>query len=252
MKKVLAVVLSALMALMCCVPAFAAEKTISTPAAAYAEYDRAKVAQADADYIASLNYDQIAGVLLDWLDRRIAKEAADFNAFTASVGVDLSITGVDSLIGLKDHIADLEGDFANLNTSALVTREGGDINFFYGVFQFMADNAETLGKVFRWDDQVFDYGKVGEFIESDACTNQAVKDFYHDYLLTGNIQEKFVAEIAREMGYTIPKNGDERAETFDETISNGIKAWFLSVVGEALSQDSIDAVNAMEPTFTPL
>ena len=250
MKKVLAVVLSALMALMCCIPAFAAEKTISTPASAYAEYDRAKVAQNDADYIAAMNYDQIAGVLLDWLDRRIATEAADFNAFIDSLQVaDLAqykIEGVDSLIGLKDHVADLEGDFANLNTDALVTREGGDVNFFYGVFQFMADNAETFGKVFRWDDEVFDYGKVGEFIESDACTNQAVKDFYHDYLLTGNIQEKFVAEIAREMGYEIPKNGEERAETFDETISNGIKAWFLSVVGEALSEESKAAVNAMD------
>lgn len=250
MKKVLAVTLSVLMALMCCIPAFAAEKTITNPASAYAEYDKAKVAQDDAAYIASLNYDQIAGVLLDWLDRRIAKEAADFNAFVDSLGVaDLAqykIEGVDSLIGLKDHVADLEGDFANLNTDALVTREGGDVNFLYGVFQFMADNAETFGKVFRWDDEVFDYGKVGEFIESDACTNQAVKDFYHDYLLTGNIQEKFVAEIAREMGYEIPKNGEDRAETFDETISNGIKAWFLSVVGEALSQESIDAVNAMD------
>lgn len=250
MKKVLAVVLSVMMALMCCLPAFAAEKTISTPASAYADYDKAKVAQNDAAYIAAMNYDQIAGVLLDWLDRRIAAEAADFNAFVDSLGVaelaQYKIEGVDSLIGLKDHIADLEGDFANLNTGALVTREGGDVNFFYGVFQFMADNAETFGKVFRWDDEVFDYGKVGEFIESDACTNQAVKDFYHDYLLTGNIQEKFVAEIAREMGYEIPKNGDTRAETFDETISNGIKAWFLGVVGEALSEDSIDAVNAMD------
>ncbi len=250
MKKVLAVVLSALMVLMCCIPAFAAEKTISNPASAYAEYDKAKVAQDDADYIASLNYDQIAGVLLDWLDRRISAEAADFNAFVDSLGVaDLAqykIEGVDSLIGLKDHIADLEGDFANLNTDALVTREGGDVNFFYGIFRFMADNADTFGKVFRWDNEVFDYGKVGEFIESDACTNQAVKDFYQDYLVTGNIQEKFVAEIAREMGYEIPKNGEDRAETFDETISNGIKAWFLSVVGEALSEESKAAVNAMD------
>lgn len=40
MKKVLAIVLSALMILCCAPVAFAAEKT-AEPAAAYAEYDRA-------------------------------------------------------------------------------------------------------------------------------------------------------------------------------------------------------------------
>ena len=252
MKKFLAVFLSILLALTCFIPAFAAEKTITNPASVYAEYDKAKVAQNDAAYIASLNYDQLAGILLDWLDRKIAAVAADFDSFEVEVmgqqiAVDLEITGIDSLLQYKDHIADLEGDFANLDVAALnKTRADGDINFIYSIFEFVAANADTFGKVFRWDDQVFDYGKVGEFIESDACADQAVKDFYHDYLVTGNIQEKFVAEIAREMGYEIPKNGDDRAETFDETISNGIKEWFLSVVGDALSQDSIDAVNAMD------
>ena len=252
MKKVLAVLLSVLLALTCFVPALAAEKTVTDPASAYAAYDRTKVARNDADYIASMNYDQIAGVLLDWLDRKIAAAAADFDSFEIEVmgqqvAVDLEITGIDSLLQYKDHIADLEGDFANLDVSALdKTRADGDINFIFSIFEFMAANADVFGKVFRWDDQVFDYGKVGEFIESDACTDQAVKDFYRDYLVTGNIQEKFVAEIAREMGYEIPKNGDDRAETFDETISNGIKAWFLRVVGDALSQDSVDAVNAMD------
>ena len=252
MKKFLAVFISVVMALTCCIPAFAAEKTVSNPASAYAEYDKAKVAQNDAAYIASLNYDQMAGLLLDWLDRKIAAVADDFDSFEVEVmgqqiAVDLDITGIDSLLQYKDHIADLEGDFANLDVSALdKTRADGDINFLYSIFSFMAANADIFGKVFRWDGEVFDYGKVGEFIESDACTDQAVKDFYRDYLVTGNIQERFVAEIAREMGYEIPKNGDDRAETFDETISNGVKAWFLSVVGDALSQESIDAVNAMD------
>ncbi|MBO4501274.1 MAG: hypothetical protein J5760_03440, partial [Clostridia bacterium] len=124
MKKFLAVALSVLMALTCFLPAFAAEKTIENPASAYAEYDKAKVAQNDADYIASLNYDQIAGVLLDWLDRKIAAVAADFNTFEVEVmgqqvSVDLDITGVDSLLQYKDHIAELGGDFANLDVSAL-------------------------------------------------------------------------------------------------------------------------------------
>ena len=242
MKKILAVVLSVLMALTCCATAFAAEKTIDNPANAYAPYDAAAVAAGDT---ADLSYDQVAGIILDWLDRRIADEAADFNAFTASVGVDLSINGVDDLVAMKDHVAELGGDFANLDTSAIVTRQGGDVNFFYGIFQFMADNADTFGKVFRWDDQVFDYGKVGEYIET-LEDGDPIKTFYEDYLVTGNIQEKFVAEIAREMGYTIPKNGEDRAETFDLTISNGVKDCFLKLFGDALSADSKAAVKAMD------
>ena len=242
MKKILAVVLSVLMALTCCATAFAAEKTIDNPANAYAPYDAAAVA---AGNTADLSYDQVAGIILDWLDRRIADEAADFNAFTASVGVDLSINGVDDLVAMKDHVAELGGDFANLNTDAIVTRQGGDVNFFYGIFQFMADNADTFGKVFRWDDQVFDYGKVGEYIET-LEDGDPIKTFYEDYLVTGNIQEKFVAEIAREMGYTIPKNGEDRAETFDLTISNGVKDCFLKLFGDALSADSKAAVKAMD------
>ena len=247
MKKMLAVILSVIMALTCCSVAFAAEKTIDSPASAYAPYDAGAVADGDT---ANLTYDQIAGIILDWLDRRIADEAADFNAFVDSLGVaelaQYKIEGVDSLIGLKDHVADLEGDFASLNTDALVTREGGDVNFFYGVFQFMADNADTFGKVFRWDDQVFDYGKVGEYIET-LEDGDPIKTFYEDYLLTGNIQEKFVAEIAREMGYEIPKDADgNRAETFDLTISNGVKDCFLKLFGDVLSADSKAAVQAMD------
>lgn len=249
MKKTLAVIISILMVFTCCIPAFAAEKTVDNPASAYAEYDKAKVAQNDADYIASLNYDQIAGVLLDWLDRKIAAVAADFNTFEVEVmgqqiAVDLDITGVDSLLQYKDHIAELGGDFANLDVSALnKTRADGDINFIYSIFEFMAANAETFGKVFRWDDEVFDYGKVGEFIEANFAEGNAIRDFYDDYLVGGNIQDKFIREIAREMDYEVPET---RTETFDEILNNGIKAKFLEIVGEALSQDSIDAVNAMD------
>ncbi|MBQ6067206.1 MAG: hypothetical protein IJK89_10330 [Clostridia bacterium] len=243
MKKVLAIALSVLMALTCMTAAFAAEKTIDAPASAYTPYDVGAVADGD---IANLSYDQIAGVILDWLDRKIADAAADFNAFTAQVGVDLSITGVDSLIAMKDHIAELGGDFADLNTAALVTRAGGDVNFLYGVFQFMADNADTFGKVFRWDDQVFDYGKVGEYIETLEDGNP-IKTFYHDYLLGNNIQEKFVNEIAREMGYEIPEG-----EIFDDTLNNGIKAAFLRTVGDAISADSKAAVEAMDLRTTDI
>ena len=255
MKKLLAVALSVLMALTCCLPAFAAEKTIDSPAAGYAAYDKAAVAGNDADYIASMSYDQLASLLLDWLDRKIAAAAADFNDFEVEVmgqqvALDLEITGIDSLLQYKDHIADLGGDFANLDVSALnKTRADGDINFIYSVFEFVAANADTFGKVFRWDDEVFDYGKVGEFIESDACTDQAVKDFYADYLVGGDIQDKFIREIAREMDYEVPET---RTETFDEILNNGIKAKFLEIVGDALSAESVAAVEAMDLRTTDI
>ena len=255
MKKILAVTLSILMVLMCCLPAFAAEKTIDSPAAGYAAYDKAAVAGNDADYIASMNYDQLASLLLDWLDRKIAAAAADFNDFEVEVmgqqvSVDLEITGVDSLLQYKDHIAELGGDFANLDVSALnKTRADGDINFIYSVFEFVAANAETFGKVFRWDDEVFDYGKVGEFIEANFAEGDAIRDFYDDYLVGGNIQDKFIREIAREMDYEVPET---RTETFDEILNNGIKAKFLEIVGDALSADSIAAVNAMDLRTTDI
>lgn len=244
MKKTLAVIVSILMVFTCCLPAFAAEKTIENPASAYAEYDKAKVAQNDADYIASLNYDQIAGVLLDWLDRKIAAVAADFNTFEVevfgqTVEIPLDITGVDSLLQYKDHIAELGGDFANLDVSALnKTRADGDINFIFSVFEFVAANADTFGKVFRWDDEVFDYGKVGDFIESEACTDRAIKDFYADYLVGGDIQDKFIREIAREMDYDIPET---RTETFDEILNNGIKEALAPVLKDILTTEESKA-----------
>ncbi len=69
MKKVLSVLLSVCM-ILCLVPAAFAGKTVTAPASAYAEYDRGKISENEADYIASLNYDQLAGILLDWVDKK--------------------------------------------------------------------------------------------------------------------------------------------------------------------------------------
>lgn len=239
MKKVLSVIVSLLLVLTGIVPAFAAERTV-TPGARET-YEVPAVAQGN---VQDLSYEQIASILLDWLDRKIVAAAADFNAFVASIPAlgEYEIKGVDTLIGMKDHVAELEGDFANLNTAALVTRENGDLNFLFGVFQFMADNADTFGKVFRWDDQVFDYGKVGAYIES-LPDGDEIKAFYEDYLVNGDIQDKFIREIAREMNYEVPET---RTETFDEIISNGVKSWFLGVVGDMISEESKAAVQAMD------
>ncbi len=250
MKKTLAIILSVIM-LLGVMPfaSFAAE-----PA-----YDRAAIAANDEAYIDSMNAEQIASVILDWVDREIAKytdemkaaatEAviAGFEGFELAAFGDViaeqipDIASLDDVIGYKDYLAKLEGDFANLNATALITRAeaGSAIGFIDGVFQFMADNSETFGKVFRWDEEVFDYGKVGEYILSLDTTdaeNKKIVDFYNDYLIGNDIQAKFTKWVADQMGYTIPEG-----ESFDDTLNNGILGWFVGLCENngILSEDAI-------------
>lgn len=231
MKKTLAIVLSVMM-LICMMP--------FTGMA----YDRAKVAANDAEYIDSLTAEDIASVILDWVDREIAKYTEEmkaavaegvlsgFDAFEASFLEEAvyaqipEIASLDDVITYKDYLKELGGDFANLDATNLVTREtaGSALGFIDGVLQFMADNSDVFGKVFRWDEEVFDYGKVGEYIESldtKDPENKKIVDFYNDYLIGNDIQSKFVNWIATQMNYT-PAEG----ETFDDILNNGIMAWF--------------------------
>ncbi len=260
MKKTLAIILSVIMALSVMPMAFAAEVTVDPGASAYVEYDRNAVASNDAAYIDSLDFDQIAGVLLDWVDRQIAAATEDFETFEVEVygqtiAVEIpEIKGIDDIMAYSGYVTELGGDFANLDVSAFsgLSRANGDINFIYGVLEFMALNSDIFGKVFRWDDQVFDYGKVGEYIlalDTTDATNAKIVDFYNNYLIGNNIQEWFIAGVAQEMGYTIPTNEDgTRAETFDETISNGIITWFagLCEANGILSADGIAELKAYD------
>ncbi len=214
MKKLSAVLLAVLMALTCLVPMASA-------------YDATETAST-------------AKTFLDWVDAKIAGAMADFNAFKNSVGIDLGIEDIDSLddlLAYKDHAADLEGDFANLDTSALKTRAAGDVDFINSVIDFMAANKDIFKKVFTWTPgEAFDYGKVGEYIMSLEDGNE-MKDFYVKYLKDGyDIQTKFVAEIAREMGYTIPEG-----EKFDDTLNNGIKEALAPVLKDILKTDASKA-----------
>jgi hypothetical protein len=244
MKKTLAIILSVIM-LLGVMPftSFAVEPV----------YDRGKVAANDEAYIESMSAEQIASVILDWVDREIAKYSADikqditagvianggFDEFEAILGEDAlgniiadqipEITSLDGVIAYKDYLKELGGDFANLDASALITRAeaGSAIGFIDGVFEFMAANSETFGKVFRWDDKVFDYGKVGEYILSLDPTvedNKSIIDFYNDYLIGNDIQAKFTKWVADQMNYTIPED-----ETFDDTLDNGILGWFTGL-----------------------
>ncbi|MBR3552703.1 MAG: hypothetical protein IKN72_04860 [Clostridia bacterium] len=232
MKKLSAVLLSILMVLTSLVPMASA-------------YDNASVVGGD---YSALTDDDVLGIVLDWLDGRIAAVAPDFDEFEQYAGIIEAagytipeITGVDSLVEYKDALAELGGDFANLGSTDLIVKraDAGNTGFVNGLVEFMAANADTFGKVFRWDDQVFDYGKVGEYIEGLEDGNP-IKTFYYDYLIGNNIQEKFVGEIAREMGYTIPDG-----EIFDDTLNNGIKQALAPLLKEILiSEESKAAYDA--------
>ena len=250
MKKTLAIILSVIM-LLGVVPfaSFAADSS----------YDRAEIAANNEAYIDGMNAEQIAAVILDWADREIAKYAEDikasiadgvianggFDGFESFVSAEIDkaidVQNLDDIIGYKDYLKELGGDFANLDSTNLVTREaaGSALGFIDGVLQFMADNSETFGKVFRWDAEVFDYGKVGEYILSLDTTdaeNKKIVDFYNDYLIGNDIQAKFTKWVADQMGYTIPAD-----ETFDDTLNNGILGWFVGVCEDngILSADAI-------------
>ena len=112
MKKVLAILLSVLMIALTLPTVFASS-----------DYDRAKVAANDEATINALSEEQIAGVVLDWVDRQIEAATADFQQFNEYA----DITGMtvpsdlDGIIAYKDHVAELGGDFANLDMSALKT-----------------------------------------------------------------------------------------------------------------------------------
>lgn len=234
MKKALAIILSLVMVL-CLAPmsAFAAEREITEPASGYAPYDRDEV---DAGSYAGLSYDQIAGIIFDWLDKEIAANTEDFNNFEievfegTTIEVPLNIDSIDGILSYSSYISELGGDFANLDVSALdgLSRANGDINLIFGIVEFVADNAELFGKVFAWEEgKTFDYGKVGEYIlalDPTVEENKKIQDFYNNYLIGNNLQEKFLNGIAAEMDYTIAQG-----ETADEIINNGILNWIAGI-----------------------
>lgn len=224
-------------------------------------YDRAEIAAENEAYIDGMSAEQIASLILDWVDREVAKysedikaavvegvvengfEGFEFAAFGDVIAAQIpDIASLDDIIAYKDYLKELGGDFANLDAAKLVTRAeaGSAIGFINGVFEFMAANSDIFGKVFRWDDKVFDYGKVGEYIEtlkdSENADEQAIYEFYINYLLGNDIQGKFTKWVADQMNYTIPTG-----ETFDDTLNNGILGWFVNLceTNGILSADAI-------------
>lgn len=196
-KKVLSVLLSVLLMATACVPALASST-----------YDRAMVAQSDADYISSLTAEETAGIILDWLDRKVASVTADFNNFEIevlgnTVEIPLDIDSVEDILQYADYVTQLGGDFAKLDVTALkgLSRANGDIAFINGIVDFASANAATLSKLAQWEEgKTFDLGKVGEYIDSLEDGNE-IKNFVNSYIKGGDLDitiniNNVVAEIA--------------------------------------------------------
>ncbi len=264
MKKALAILLSVIM--MFGVMPFA---TFATDTSSYERY---KVSANDVAYIDELSAEQIAAVLLDWVDRQIAAATADFETFEVEVyGQTIAleipeIKSIDDIMQYATYLKELGGDFETLEGTdafAALTRANGNLNFIYGVFDFMAANADKFGKVFRWDGVVidekgavtsygngFDYGKVGDYIEglngSKNADEQAIYDFYIKYLVKNDIQTWFQNGVLAEMDeYYKPTTPDA---TFDEAISNGIIAWVAALCKDAgiLSEKGLATLKAYD------
>lgn len=212
-KKVLSVAMALVMALAMCIPAFASS-----------DYDRAKVAQKNTDYISSLTAEQTAGIILDWLDRKIASVTADFNNFEANVfdetvKIPLDIDSIEDIFQYIDYASNLGGDFANMDYSTLKTlkRSDGDLAFIKGIAQFAADNAETLGKLAQWEEgKTFDLGKVGDYIDTLEDGSE-IKTFVETYIEGGDLNAKVKEVVADILGYT-PTDSD----TLDDIVNNGV------------------------------
>lgn len=237
-KKVLSVLLSAVLALAVCIPAFAS-----------GDYDRAKVAQNDESYISSLSAEETAGIILDWLDRKVASVTSDFDNFEieifegTTVEIPLSIDSVEALLQYAPYTAQLGGDFASLDVSALsgLTRKNGDIAFINGLLEFAAANSDVLAKLVEWEDgKTFDLGKVGDYIDS-LDDGDSVKIFVNDYIRSGDLKSKITDVIANLLGYT-PAEG----ETLDDIVNNGILNALTSALKDKglLSDEGVAAVKS--------
>ncbi len=216
-KKLLSVLLSAILVAAACVPAFASST-----------YDRAKVAQSDETYISSLTAEETAGILLDWLDRKVASVTADFNnfeveVFDTTVEIPLDIDSVEDILQYADYVSRLGGDFESLDVSALkgLTRANGDIEFINGIAQFAADNAKVIGKLAQWEEgKTFDLGKVGTFINENLGADSEVKKFVDAYITGGDIGVEInindivtsIADSLKDGGF-VSEEGAEKIKT---------------------------------------
>ncbi len=244
-KKLLSVLLSAILVAAACVPAFASST-----------YDRVKVAQSDEAYISSLTAEETAGILLDWLDRKVASVTADFNnfeveVFDTTVEIPLDIDSVEDILQYADYVSQLGGDFANLDVAALkgLTRANGDIEFINGIAQFAADNAEVIGKLAQWEEgKTFDLGKVGTFIDENLGADSEVKKFVDAYITGGDIGVEInindivtsIADALKDSGIVSEDGANAIKEKIDLETDNAYEA--VKVLADLILADNEDAL----------
>lgn len=244
-KKLLSVLLSAILVAAACVPAFASST-----------YDRAKVAQSDETYISSLTAEETAGILLDWLDRKVASVTADFNnfeveVFDTTVEIPLDIDSVEDILQYADYVSRLGGDFESLDVSALkgLTRANGDIEFINGIAQFAANNAEVIGKLAQWEEgKTFDLGKVGTFIEENLGADSEVKKFVDAYITGGDIGVEInindivtsIADSLKDGGFVSEEGAEKIKTNIDLETQNAYEA--VKELADLVLKDNEDAL----------
>ena len=210
MKKALSLILSLLL-LLGCVPLTAFAGDAPSFADSYEEYDMQAVSEGETEYINALSTDAMASLVMDWIDRIILKNSADFENFEVTVfGAEIAeslpeVCGVDSLVAYAPYLELLGGDFVSFDVSALdsLTRENGDVYFIAALLEFIADNALQLSKLTAWSsDSRFEAGALGSYIASLDTNNKKYA------LIAALITTVVIALIVAAVYFVFLKNSD--------------------------------------------
>ena len=179
LKKSLACVLAALLIFTTLqISAFAAFSEGANGPADYSAY-------IGADSVKTASADQLATMLLDYLDGLFGRYHETLKADLEGENLDIPTDFSSCNAIARDYYAwlitkPLGGDFDDLDYSSLegLTRDNGDLRAAYQAIQFLSDNAGTLAKLLTGD---FDFGNAfrvfGASEEDEARIKQTFADF---------------------------------------------------------------------------
>ena len=136
---------------------------------------------------ADLTPEQVADLALDLVDNDLL---AGMDTIDLSIVGELRLDSVDHIAADIDELTGgfvwsigkgLLGDIGNMNFDAIAgkQRSGGDLNFIYGLLQFLADNASIISKVAYGigSDNGISLGLVGSFLDSEQIYSQYYQHF---------------------------------------------------------------------------
>ncbi len=263
MKKALSLILSLLL-LLGCVPLTAFAGDAPSFSDSYEKYDMQAVSEGETEYINALSTDAMASLVMDWIDRIILKNSADFENFEVTVfGAEIAeslpeVCGIDSLVAYAPYLELLGGDFVSFDVSALdsLTRKNGDVYFIAALLEFIADNALQLSKLTAWSsDSRFEAGALGSYIASLDTNNKkyALIDEVFSFIDSrGNLQEKLVNTVASGLYYDVAEDyyTGERLETLDEVFANGFTELFGGL--NIFSDTTFEKVRALDLRSTDI